>query len=108
MLLLAFFDDEPGAEVYSLATKEAQAKLSWNDGAQFVAKNASIARRVRKVGKRLVNEASASFWMPLGRDSDTGDQGINAHGGSSTSSTSSTAATRSTTSRPPPRRAPSR
>jgi len=81
MLLLAFFDDEPGAEVYSIATKEDQAKLSWNDGAQFVAKNAAIGRRVRKVGKRLVNEASASFWMPLGRDSDIGDQGINAHGG---------------------------
>ncbi len=79
-LLLAFFDDEPGAEVYSLATKEDQAKLSWNDGAQFVAKNQAIARRVRKVGKRLVSEASASFWMPLGRDSDTGDQGINPHG----------------------------
>ena len=80
-LLLAFFDGEPGAEVYSLATKEDQARLSWNDGAQFVAKNPSIGRRVRKVGKRLVHEASASFWTPLGRDSDTGDQGINPHGG---------------------------
>ena len=79
-LLLAFFDGEPGAEVYSLATKEDQARLSWNDGAQFVAKNADIGRRVRKVGKRLVNEGTASFWMPLGRDSDTGDQGINPHG----------------------------
>jgi phage terminase large subunit-like protein len=78
-LLLAFFDGEPGAEVYSLATKEDQAKLSWNDGAQFVAKNPSIARRVRKVGKRLVNESTASFWTPLGRDSDTGDQGINVY-----------------------------
>jgi phage terminase large subunit-like protein len=80
MLLLAFFDGEPGAECYSIATKEDQAKLSWNDGAQFVAKNRSIANRVRKVGKRLVNEASASFWTPLGRDSDVGDQGINPHG----------------------------
>jgi phage terminase large subunit-like protein len=80
MLLLAFFDNEPGAEVYSLATKEDQAKLSWNDGAQFVAKNSSIGRLVRKVGKRLINETSASFWSPLGRDSDTGDQGINPHG----------------------------
>lgn len=81
LLLLAFFDDEPGAEVYSIATKEDQAKLSWNDGAQFVAKNHAIGSRVRKVGKRLVSEASASFWMPLGRDSDVGEQGINAHGG---------------------------
>jgi phage terminase large subunit-like protein len=80
-LLLAFFDDEPGAEVYSLASKEDQAKLSWNDGVQFVAKNPGIGRRVRKIGKRLLDERSASFWMPLGRDSDIGEQGINAHGG---------------------------
>jgi phage terminase large subunit-like protein len=79
-LLLAFFDGEPGAEVYSLATKEAQAKLSWNDGVQFRAKNPSIARKVRKVGNRLVDESTASFWTALGRDSDTGDQGINVHG----------------------------
>ena len=78
-LLLAFFDDEPGAEVYSLASKEEQAKISWNDGAQFVRKNPSLGRRIRKVGKRLLNEESASFWAPLGRDSDIGEQGINAH-----------------------------
>jgi phage terminase large subunit-like protein len=79
-LLLAFFDGEPGAEVYSLATKEDQAKLSWNDGAQFVKKNASLQNRIRQVGKRLVNVDTASFWTVLGRDSDTGDQGINPHG----------------------------
>jgi len=81
MLLLAFFDNEPGAEAYSIATKEEQAKLSWNDGVQFVAKNGSIAARIRKVGKRLVNEQTASFWAPLGRDSDIGEQGINAYAG---------------------------
>ena len=80
-LLLAFFDGEPGAEVYSIASKEEQAKISWNDGVQFVAKNQSIGKRVRKVGKRLVNETTASFWAALGRDSDIGEQGINAHGG---------------------------
>jgi phage terminase large subunit-like protein len=78
-LLLAFFDGEPGAEVYSSATKEDQARLSWNDGAAMVSKNASLQRRIRKVGKRLVDERTSSFWMPLGRDSDTGDQGINVH-----------------------------
>lgn len=78
-LLLAFFDGEPGAEVYSLATKEDQARLSWNDGAQFVKKNPSLQKRIRQVGKRLVNLDTASFWTVLGRDSDTGDQGINVH-----------------------------
>lgn len=79
-LLLAFFDGEPGAEVYSSATKEDQARLSWNDGAAMVGKNASLKRRIRRVGKRLLNEETQSFWTVLGRDSDTGDQGINVHG----------------------------
>ncbi len=81
-LLLTFFDDEPGAEFYSIATKEAQAKFSWSDGAKLVQRStASIRGRIRQVGKRLVDEATASFWMALGRDSDVGDQGINAIGG---------------------------
>lgn len=79
-LLLAFFDGEPGAEVYSSATKEDQARLSWNDGAHMVSKNPSLGRHIAKTGKRLVNVKTASFWTFLGRDSDTGDQGINPHG----------------------------
>ena len=81
MLLLAFFDGEPGAECYSLATKEAQAKLSWNDGAQFVKRSPSLSKLIRQTGNRLFRADTASFWTILGRDSDTGDQGINAHGG---------------------------
>ena len=80
-LLLAFFDGEPGAEVYSLATKEAQAKFTWNDGCQFVRRSPSLKKLIRQIGNRLVRADTASFWTVLGRDSDTGDQGINAHGG---------------------------
>lgn len=78
-LLLAFFDGEGGAQVYSIATKEDQAKFSWNGGVQFVKGSKHLQQRIHKVGLRLVNEATASFWMPLGRDSGTGDQGVNAH-----------------------------
>ena len=81
MLLLTFFDGEPGAEGYSLATKEAQAKLTWADGAQFVKRSPAMQKRIRQIGNRLVCADTASFWTVLGRDSDTGDQGINAHSG---------------------------
>jgi phage terminase large subunit-like protein len=81
MLLLTFFDGEPGAEGYSLATKEAQAKLTWADGAQFVKRSPEMQKRIRQIGNRLVCADTASFWTVLGRDSDTGDQGINAHSG---------------------------
>jgi len=81
-ILLTFFDNEPGAEFYSIATKEAQAKLSWNDGAKLIARSTpAIRARIRQVGKRLVDEVTASFWQALGRDSDIGDQGINPSGG---------------------------
>src|SRR3990172_2430647 len=50
-LLLTFFDGEPGAEFYSIATKEAQAKLSWNDGARLVQRStAAIKARIREGG----------------------------------------------------------
>lgn len=80
-LRLAFFDGEPGAEVYSLATKEAQAKLTWSDGAMFVRRSPTLSATIRQIGNRLVQTDTASFWTILGRDSDTGDQGINAYGG---------------------------
>jgi len=85
MLRLAFFDDEPGAQCYSLASKRDQAKLAWTAGSQMVRLSPSLRRRgIRVFGGRgqtasITHEASASFYQPLGRDSDS-DQGINPHG----------------------------
>jgi phage terminase large subunit-like protein len=79
-ILLAFFDGEPGAEVYSFATKRDQAKLVWNDAVQFVEKNAGLKRRIKHYALSLVHETSASVFKPLGEDAGTSDQGINAHG----------------------------
>ena len=76
---LAFFDNEPGAEVYSAATKRDQAKISWNDAVQMVKRNPSLSRRIEALAGSLVDLSSASKFAPLGRDSDT-DQGINVHG----------------------------
>lgn len=79
-LLLAFFDNEPGAEVYSIATKRDQAKLVWNDGKRMVARSKALARRIASYALSLADEPTASFFRPLGRDSGEGEQGINAHG----------------------------
>jgi phage terminase large subunit-like protein len=80
-LLLAFFDNEPGAEVYAIATKRDQAKLVWNDAKRMVGHSAALGRRIAAYALSLADERTASFFRPLGRDSGEGEQGINAHGG---------------------------
>ena len=78
-LRLAFFDDEPGAEVYAAATKRDQAKIPWNAAVQMVRKSPSLRRIVQVNAGSLSQTSSASFFQPLGRDSDS-DQGINPNG----------------------------
>lgn len=79
-ILLAFFDGEAGAEVYSVASKRDQAKLVWTDADQLIKHNPGLASRVGRYALSLVHEPTASVFRPLGRDSDS-DTGINAHGG---------------------------
>jgi phage terminase large subunit-like protein len=78
-LLLAFFDDEPGAEVYFGATKRDQAKIGWSDAVQMVRKNLGLRGRIKIGATALSRQAKAQKCQPLGKDSDT-DQGINVHG----------------------------
>jgi phage terminase large subunit-like protein len=78
-LILGFFDGEAGAEVYSGATKRDQAKLSWTDAVTMVRKNPSLRARIAINAGSLSDLRTASFFKPLGQDSDT-DQGINVHG----------------------------
>jgi phage terminase large subunit-like protein len=78
-LRLAFFDGEPGGEVYSAATKHQQAKIPWTAAMQMVAKSASLRKRIQINADSLSQISSASFFQPLGRDSDS-DQGIRPNG----------------------------
>jgi phage terminase large subunit-like protein len=78
-LLLAFFDDEPGAEVYFGATKRDQAKIGWSDAVQMVRKNLGLRGRIKIGATALSRQAQAQKCQPLGKDSDS-DQGINVHG----------------------------
>jgi phage terminase large subunit-like protein len=79
-LILAFFDKEPGAEVYSIATKRDQAKYVWNDAKRMVSKNPWLKKLIKPFALSLVQESSASFFRPLGRDSGEAEQGFNPHG----------------------------
>lgn len=78
-LRLAFFDNEPGAEIYAAATKRDQAKIPFNAARAMVRKSPALLRRIRVGSTRLYQESTNSFFTPLGRDSDS-DQGINASG----------------------------
>jgi phage terminase large subunit-like protein len=75
MLYLSFFDGEPGAEGYCIATKRDQAKLVFNDCKKLVTSSGLKSR----LGVRVANlhrEDTASKLEPLGADHDSTD-GLN-------------------------------
>jgi len=80
-LYLMVADGEPGAEIFSAATKRDQAKLSWGEAARMVRASAPLAKMVKewRSSNTLTVEATASKFQPLGADADTMD-GLNVHG----------------------------
>jgi len=78
-LELAFEDGEPGADVYSAATKRDQAKVVWGEARKMVLRSPSMRRRVRVLVGNLSDEESGSKFEPLGADADSLD-GLNVHG----------------------------
>jgi phage terminase large subunit-like protein len=77
---LAFFDDEPGAEVYCVATKRDQAKLTWSDMDTLVAKSPALKARIKRSARSLFDDQTSSKVMPLSSE-EGGEEGINPHGG---------------------------
>ena len=78
-LFLAFADGEPGAEVYSAATKRDQARIVHKEAIRMVRKNSGLRKWVKIYKDNLNLERTASKYEPLGADSDTMD-GLNVHG----------------------------
>lgn len=78
-LYLAFADGEPGAEVYSAATKRDQARIVHKEAIRMVRKNAGLKKYINIVKDNLSLEQTASKYEPLGADSDSTD-GLNVHG----------------------------
>lgn len=78
-LFLAFFDGEPGAEVYAAATKRDQAMIVWLEAKQTVLKDANLKRGISPLARNLHSVATGSKFEPLGADRD-GMDGLNIHG----------------------------
>lgn len=80
-LYLMVGDQEGGAEIYAVATKEKQAKIVWLESKRMVKKSPVLNKRIKTLVKELTADFNDSSFTPLGSDSDTLD-GLNVHGGS--------------------------
>lgn len=78
-LYLTVADGEPGAEVYSSATKKDQAKIVHEAATQMVKRSPQLKRFAKTLRNNIHVPALGSKFEPLGADSDTLD-GLNTHG----------------------------
>ncbi len=78
-LYLGFADGEPGAEVYSAATKRDQARIVHQEAIRMVRKNRTLKKYIKIYKDNLSLEDTSSKYEPLGGDSDSMD-GLNVHG----------------------------
>jgi phage terminase large subunit-like protein len=78
-LYLLLADGEPGAEIYSAATKRDQARISHSEATRMAKSSPAIRREVRIVRDNIHIVDTASKFEPLGADADTMD-GLNVHG----------------------------
>jgi len=78
-LYLLVADNEPGAEVYSAATKRDQARLSHGEATRMAKSSPQIRRLVTIYKDNIHIKDTASKFEPLGADADTID-GLNVHG----------------------------
>lgn len=78
-LYLFIADGEPGAEIYSVATKKDQAKIIWLEAKRMVKKSPVLSKRIKPLVAELTCEINDGIYKPVGRDSDTLD-GLNVHG----------------------------
>jgi phage terminase large subunit-like protein len=76
-LYATFFDGEPGAEGYTIATKRDQAKIVFADARRLVL-SSGLKRYVTAFSSNLHVDATASKLEPLGADYDSTD-GLNPH-----------------------------
>jgi phage terminase large subunit-like protein len=78
-LYLLVADGEPGAEVYSAATKRDQAKLTHSEAKRMVKSSRALSRKVRVYLNNLSIDRTNSKYEPLGADADSLD-GLNPSG----------------------------
>lgn len=77
-LYMMIADNEGGTEVYSTATKYAQARLLFDEAHNMVKQSPELSRHIRKRKSDLYYLPTLSKMQPLSRNSDSLD-GLNAH-----------------------------
>ena len=75
-LYMLIADNEPGAEIYSVASKKDQAKIIFNECCNMVKQSKDLLQVVRKRKSDLYFSLTFSKFQPLGKNSDTLD-GLN-------------------------------
>ena len=78
-LFLQAADGEPGAEIYTAATKRDQARIVHAEAVRMVKQSPALGRELRVFKDNIHSEKTFSKFEPLGRDSGTLD-GLNVHG----------------------------
>lgn len=73
-------DDEPGAEIYSVATRRDQARIVFDDGQAMIGMSHALRKRLKCYKTSIVYHRFASKWIPVSRDS-KGMDGFNPHFG---------------------------
>lgn len=78
-LYLFYPDGEPGAEIYTAATKRDQARISHGEATRMVKSSPALRRRIGVFKDNLHIIDTACKFEPLGADADSMD-GLNVHG----------------------------
>lgn len=78
-LYLQAADGEPGAEIYTAATKRDQARIVHQEAVRMVRQSPALGRELKLFKDNIHSEKTFSKFEPLGRDSGTQD-GLNVHG----------------------------
>ena len=77
-LYMLIADNEPGAEVYSTATKKDQARIVFDETLNMINQSPELRRYLKKRKSDLWFPLTMAKFQPLGKNSDTLD-GLNAH-----------------------------
>jgi phage terminase large subunit-like protein len=78
-LYLQVGDNEPGPEIYAVATKKDQSKIIWLESKRMVKKSPALRKRIKTLVAELDSDFNDGVFKPLASDSDTLD-GLNVHG----------------------------
>ncbi|MDD4780349.1 MAG: terminase large subunit [Tissierellia bacterium] len=73
-------DNEPGSEVYAVASMKDQAKIVWSEAKRMVNKSPALKKRIRTLVGEMISDFNDGIFRPLASNVDTLD-GKNVHCG---------------------------